>query len=301
MKCFLKILCKCLTIILVGILFILHLGTHLSFNFSTISSKDKIQSVIEKFDVDQVLVNEDGSKSEIYKSLEKVCIDSGLTEQQAYNALHSETAKSIIGQIGGELTETILGNRSNLTMDGVKKILRDNFNSLLIEIDVNVMEEEKQEILSYVNEYADKFFTKILVEENVIEGEKNLKYIVNVLFSSSYKFILLGLIIVVTGLIALCKFNLIKALKISGIVTLISSIFMLLIGIAPLLLSNILIDIIGRNGILIVSIIKSLVMTFIINGIMGIIIANIQILIANHLRDKINSRESIIKEKESLN
>ncbi len=300
MKSFLKIICKFLTIFLVMILFILHLVTHLSYNLTTISSKDKIQSVIENFDIDKVLVNGDGFKSEIYASLEKMCIDSGFSEQQTYNTLHSKTAKYIIGQVGGLLTETILGNRSNLTIDGVKKILRDNFNTLLIEIDINITEEEKQETLDYFNEYIDNFFTKVLIEENVIEGEKDLKYIVDILFSGSYKFILLGSIIVVTGLIALCQFSLIKSLKISGIVTLISSIIMLLIGITPLLLSNILINVIGRNGVLIVTIIKSLVMTFVINGIIGIIIANVQILVANRIRDKMLSKKAIISEKESL-
>lgn len=290
MKNFLKIIGKCFAVIFTLILFILHITTQISFNLTSITSKDKIKSVVENFDVDKVLINDDGTKSEVYLGLEDACINSGFTEQQTYNALHSKTAKSIIGQIGGELTETLLGDRTNLTIDKVKKIFSDNFNTLLIEIGVNITEEEKQETLGYIDDYIDKMFTKVLIEENVINGEKNLKYVVEVLFSSQYKLILLGLIVVVTGIIALCKYSLIKALKISGIVTLISSIIMLIIGLLPLVLSNVFVNVLGQNAVLIISIVKSLTITIIINGIIGIILGNIQIIVANYIRDLIISK-----------
>lgn len=290
MKNFLKILGKCFAVIFTLILFVLHITTHVSFDLTSITSKDKIKSVVENFDIDKVLINEDGTKSDVYLQLEDACIDSGFTEQQTYNALHSKAAKSIIGQIGGELTETLLGNRSSLTMDRVKKIFSDNFNTLLIEINVNITEEEKLETLGYINNYIDKFFTKILIEENVIKGEKNLKHVADLLFSSQYKLILLCLVVVATGILALCKYSFIKALKTSGIITLVSSIIMLIIGICPLLLSNVLTNLVGSNAILIISIIKSLTITVIINSIIGIILGNVQIIASNYIRDLVNKK-----------
>jgi len=201
------------SIILTVILTILIFAYVVILNVKLTIGKNGMANTFKKIDLVETLKNaEDGVMWEDFMQLAE---DLNLTEEQFEKIINSKDVKEQIGGYVGELFSTIFSDKEVIiTKERMEKLLNIAVNEYNEVSDTKISDNERQEIIAAFDDEMlanmnEEFGSINLIEDMNPEYIRYIKLADNLLFGN-YTLIMLGLIILIVVLIALCRFSLYK-------------------------------------------------------------------------------------------
>jgi len=221
------------SIILTVILTILIFAYVVILNVKLTIGKNGMANTFKKIDLVETLKNaEDGVMWEDFMQLAE---DLNLTEEQFEKIINSKDVKEQIGGYVGELFSTIFSDKEVIiTKERMEKLLNIAVNEYNEVSDTKISDNERQEIIAAFDDEMlanmnEEFGSINLIEDMNPEYIRYIKLADNLLFGN-YTLIMLGLIILIVVLIALCRFSLYKWMPYVKTSTIINAVLLTLIG-----------------------------------------------------------------------
>lgn len=296
---FLKGLVKTITgiiaVLLCVVIFVLQIGIHTFIDTKTYLSKESIISVTKNIDLDILLKDEDGKKTELAEEIYDSIKESDIPTEAIDKVLESKSLREIVGGYIGSSIESILYNTEveKPTVDDLVKLVEDNMD-LIEEISkeqgVTITEEDKKELISEVRKNAPELIEELPdITEELKSEDNEVLDIIQEVYKTKYLLLAFGAIIILVGLIALLRFNKISWMMWLSIPTMIAAIIMIVLSFSPPLLITLLKSAdISKNilDLIVNNILNGLFTRFLISGLIGLAISIALIVFYKKIRNK---------------
>ena len=233
MKKFFNILGVIGAIFLTIVLTVLIVSYSLLLNVRRVVSKDGIADVLNNVDVVEVIKSlDDGSAWDEFSSISS---ELNLTDEQFEEILNSEELKSQFGIVTNKIINAaVSGETVSITKDEVIDVIDlviEEYNKVA---DIKITKEERD---SLVMEIDDEFIksindslAEINFEDSIDKETKEMLNVIDYILFGSAEVALLIVIVIVIGLIALCRFSYYKWMPYVGVASLFGCVFMCLVG-----------------------------------------------------------------------
>lgn len=270
-----------IAVILCFIIFTLEMGLFFITSTKSYLTKKNIQHVVHEINIDTLLEDEEGNKTEfaqdLYSGFE------GVTEQDVDKILSSAAFKEMMGEYVSSSIRAILYNENvkKPTIDELVRVIEDNF-SIFEEIakqeGKTLTESDKEEIINQIrssnipqalNEMPD--ITSELKKEN-----SNTSEVINIIQKVyDIKYILIGFasIVVLVAIIGLIRFNRYSWMLWFAVTTIVSSSLIILLSLVSKPLINFLLSDVSFLTFINNTILPSLFTRLLISGIIGLVIS----------------------------
>lgn len=283
-------ICSVLSIILCSIIVI----THIAFDSSQFLKKDYIVNTLKKVDfIETDTINNANSNNvevktlfdNVYTSANEI----GISSSDVDKFINSDAVKEFMGRYMETITTYIAtGEEITITKEDLKKLTDCSVDDLLTKAEQKIDDETKNKIVTIIDEQSDQIINDLPKPSEVVtEIDPNTLKTINFIFSKKLKTILIGLIVGITGLIALLLWHPFKFIKWFSITNIIASI--LIIGLSFVISPIINWAIEGETSVvlnIIMSFINQFESSLLISGIIGAAISTILYIIYLLLKRK---------------
>lgn len=296
---FLKGLVKTITgiiaVVICIVIFVLEMGIHVVVDTKGFLSKDNMVKIVKNVDINFLLEDENGHKTDLAKDMYKNAEEAGISSEAIDKLINSNSFREAIGKYVGSSVESIIYGTDveKPTADDIVKIVEDNMDiiyKVAAKEGKTLTNADKEEILSEIRKGAPEIIDELpdISSELKADDEEAIEIVQNV-YDSKYLLLAIGAIIVLAGLIALLRFNLYSWMMWISIPTIISSIIFIGFSFVPSVIITILETTdVSKNIIDFVAndILSSLFTRFLISGIIGLVISIVLIVFYSIINKK---------------
>lgn len=298
MKPYLKALGKFFAIILCIVIFALQVATYLSYGSKRILKEKSIKNIVDNVNGEKLISSKDKAVNNIYMSLTKAFNNTGLSEESINNVIKSTGFKNIMtGIISNYANYYITYEEDHLLITSeMQKLVDDNIDNMIASSSINVNSELRKNLIEAItNNLMHIFDDYALIIENDNPYSLEL-WIFQLSIIPIAKFVLILSIILLVALIALVRWNIIKSVRDSGIITIITGTLIFVISLFAYTSFDIVFNGISKFKdyvFLILPVIKEICLTFIIYSAIGIILGMIQLFIFKLLNERKKKKKAL--------
>ena len=301
---FLKWILKFFTAIIASILcvviFILEFGVHIVVDTKGYLSEENITKIIEKIDLNDLLVDEKGNKTEIAADIYEMIEDAEIEEEALDKILESKSLRELVGKYIGSSVEAVLYDKEVIkpTVDEIVFVVEDNFDiieEIAKEQGEVLTESDKQELLKEIRKTAPELIESL--PDITVELEQDSEEIITVIrtiYDTKYLIMAIGTII----LLVLIIFSISGALMWLAVPTIISSMLFVVISFLSGLANKLLLELELDKQIsdfITNNILSSLFNKFLISGLIGLLIGGLLIFGYKVLRKRKQIHTNIVE------
>lgn len=305
---FLKWILKFFTAIIASILcvviFILEFGVHIVIDTKGYLSEENITKIIEKIDLNDLLVDEKGNKTEIAADIYEMIEDAEIEEEALDKILESKSLRELVEKYIGSSVEAVLYDKEVIkpTVDEIVFVVEDNFDiieEIAKEQGEVLTESDKQELLKEIRKTAPELIESLPdITVDLEQDSEEIITVIRTIYDTKYLIMAIGTIILLVLIIALIRFSISGALMWLAVPTIISSMLFVVISFLSGLANKLLLqleldkqisDFITNN------ILSSLFNKFLISGLIGLLIGGLLIFGYKVLRKRKQIHSAIVE------
>lgn len=280
MKTVWKIIGGILGVLVLIVIFILEVICYFDFTLNKVITKDNIKDIIKD------TTNNDDNIT-LYNDLINTANELGLPANTTEQIISSDTFANLLATIINNSIEVVIVDKpSNLmTNQEISTLIHDSLDELSTTLNITLTEEDKENIAIIIDDNIDMIKNSIIDTNNIINTNDKSMQLLKYIFSDTIKVALIVTIVMLSLLVALLMLSISNGIMATGIVTTISAIFVIFIGLSPITLLKY-ISIGSDIDLIIKPVLSSIANTLIQYGIIGSLLGLILIILAIILRKR---------------
>ncbi len=285
MKTVLKIIGIVLAVICSICLLASLLVTHSIFAASDILSDNRTDKILKSLDMNYILKDEEDNKTTLYRKIDKIAGDLELTEEDKIKIVHSNGFKAIFEAfIDGAKSSYIYGETEYVLSEiDIVNLVNINLDDMLKDVSVEIPLETREKLREKTIDELSKIASDLPSSISLYRNYSYLKYVRDI-FDIKLKLEAIGVIAGLILLTILFTWGIGRGLKYSGITIMISSLLVILFGgFIILVFSYVLKNIssFANYVSLLKPTLKEIGLVFVSNGIIGLGISIIMLVVAS--------------------
>lgn len=237
MKGFLKFLrlflCTVLAILMCGLIIV----THIIFDGSHLLKKEYIINALKNVEfIEPDTTNNNSDKNievrEVFDSVYSEANRIGVSSEDVDKFINSDEVKEFMGSYMEAITNYLAtGEETTITKEELRKLTERSVDDLVMNYEYKIDNETRKQIVEIIDEQSDEIINNLPKPSQMVNDiDPDTLKTINFIFSTELKAILIGSIIVITGLIALILWHPYRFIKWFSISNIIASI--LIIGLS---------------------------------------------------------------------
>lgn len=294
MKTILKIIGIVLAVICSICLLVSLLVTHSIFAASDILSDNRTDKILKSLDMNYILKDEDDNKTTIYRKIDKIAGDLELTEEDKVKIVNSNGFKTIFAAfIDGAKSSYIYGETEYVLSEiDIVNLVNINLDDMLKDVSVEIPLETREKLREKTIGELSKIASDLPSSISLYRNYSYLKYVRDI-FDIKLKLEAIGVIAGLILLTILFTWGIGRGLKYSGITIMISSLLVILFGgfiilVFSYVLKNI--SLFANYVSLLKPTLKEIGLVFVSNGIIGLGISIIMLVVASIISQRKEKR-----------
>ncbi len=294
MKTVLKIIGIVLAVICSICLLASLLVTHSIFAASDILSDNRTDKILKSLDMNYILKDEEDNKTTLYRKIDKIAGDLELTEEDKIKIVHSNGFKAIFEAfIDGAKSSYIYGETEYVLSEiDIVNLVNINLDDMLKDVSVEIPLETREKLREKTIDELSKIASDLPSSISLYRNYSYLKYVRDI-FDIKLKLEAIGVIAGLILLTILFTWGIGRGLKYSGITIMISSLLVILFGgFIILVFSYVLKNIssFANYVSLLKPTLKEIGLVFVSNGIIGLGISIIMLVVASIISQRKEKR-----------
>lgn len=283
LKGFLLVFTRIIAVALCVGIFGIEIALHVVINTKGYLNKENIEKIVDEIDPKVLFEDEKGNKTDLAKDLYKNADKAGIPEEAVDKLIESKSLRELAGKYIGSVVDTALYDTEIVkpNVEDLVKLVEDNYyiiEDIAKKEGKTLTEKDKTDLLSEVRKNGQEVIEKIPdIKAEINKADEQILFdVLREVYAPITIIALILAIVILTALIALLTFHLSHWMIWLSVPTMISSVFMIIIGLCSGIASTIIkstdLDIAIVNFIS-DSIIGNLFTRFLISGIIGFVIS----------------------------